>query len=486
MSETESNPSLRNTIELLKQLTATPQRFLDPAATDAAQLRELRAQMNRCVASLQSAAVARRKTRNRAREEAKRAAPAAAPSGQLCYMCSQPIVPPERQSPICVACANLQRHYRTAKVDLSGRHAIVTGGRTGVGYEVALRLLECGATVHVTTRFPHDAARQLNSVAWTLLDRDPTRLRIYGLDFRDLAAVRRFIQVIRNQCAPDILVNNAAQTVRRPIAFYRELVRAERRKLTAVQRAMIVERDLHRPMAQQDAGVLQKIEEVRLVRPSGLIGRLQELLRGRPEDEVTGVPVSALLSQVPVLPSDLDGDEWLSFDQYGEAVDGRPMNSWTLGLEDVQPAEMIEVQCINAIAPFMLTQGLFAGLLGTATQPRFVVNLAAAEGSFQVSHRRGTHPHTNMAKAALNMLTRSIAAPMAQRFIYVNSVDPGWVSDQRPQEQAKRAQTTGGLVPPIDPADGAARAMHPIIVGTGPVNDRLSGRLLRHFRVARW
>jgi NAD(P)-dependent dehydrogenase (short-subunit alcohol dehydrogenase family) len=198
--------------------------------------------------------------------------------------------------------------------------------------------------------------------------------------------------------------------------------------------------------------------------------------------DTSAFATSAMLSQVQVLPGDIDDQQWIKLDENGRAIDLRDVNTWTQKIDDVDPAEMVEVQCINSIAPFMLTRGLFAGLTGTAERPKFIVNLAAAEGAFAASHHQGTHPHTNMAKAALNMLTRTIANDFASRCIYVNSVDPGWVSDQRPRRAIAAAQ----LFPPLNYDDGAARVMHPILIGYTDSAQRFKGRLLRHYRPASW
>lgn len=42
--------------------------------------------------------------------------------------------------------------------NMTGMVCIVTGGRTKIGFRTALKLLRCGATVIVTTRFPVNAA----------------------------------------------------------------------------------------------------------------------------------------------------------------------------------------------------------------------------------------------------------------------------------------------------------------------------------------
>lgn len=495
MSTTFTEEQLKTAIDVLAALSATPAAFLERSAPQHQQLKVLRAQMSRCVAAVQEAAVSERKLRGHEspRRTAKSNRPRSKPTVK-CYMCRGELAPPSRtNSSLCRICANTSEYYRIATARLEGKHAIVTGGRMGIGFAVVKRLLDCGATVHVTSRFPYDAARRLVDELNSGLP--ASRLRIYGLDLRDLSAVRRFIATVRSTCEPHILVNNAAQTVRRPPAFYRTSAQREFRSFPGNQASIkyVVDCDLHRAEPRSSKLVDTKVaapaaELTKAIRPSGLLGRLQKLFTLRVEAPIDPslVPSSALLSQLPMLPGDVDDEQWLALTEQDEPIDQRRSNSWTQRISDVHPVELVEVQCVNAIAPFLLTQGLFAKARGTPQNPKSVVNLAAAEGSFVVSHRRGTHPHTNMAKAALNMLTRTIAHEFSQRSIYVNSVDPGWVSDQRPHDMVIAAQNSGGLVPPIDYADGAARVMHPIILAANDPTNAYHGKLLRHFRVASW
>jgi NAD(P)-dependent dehydrogenase (short-subunit alcohol dehydrogenase family) len=478
----------------LRELAAKPETFLDRDSPQRALFSALRAELNRCVASIQKSAVRQRKvfteaslpTAKQARSRASHA------HERACYMCNLPIQRPWPENrAMCWICGSTNEHYRTVRTSLFGQHAIVTGGRTGVGFEVVKRLLDFGATVHVTTRFPYDAARRLSDAVGG--SAAPSRLRIYGLDFRDLAAVRRFVERIQSQFEPTILINNAAQTVRRPTGFYRALAEREYRGYLPPGEgdAYVVDVDLHQSSDPGAALIDEKIEASKLSRhpkPKSLVARVAQLFHATPQraTQLSKISTSALLSQLPLLPGDVDDEQWLVADVETHEADRRESNSWTQTIEDVDPVELIEVQCVNTIAPFLLTQGLFAGVSGTREKPKSVVNLAAAEGSFHLSHRRGTHPHTNMAKAALNMLTRTIAHTFAQRHIYVNSVDPGWVSDQRPYNEAVAAMTRGGVVPPLDYRDGAARVIHPIVLATSDSLHAFHGKLLRNYRVASW
>src|SRR5690348_3962571 len=126
---------------------------------------------------------------------------------------------------MCPPCAELNFAKRNQTADLRGRVALVTGGRVKIGYQIALKLLQAGARVVVTTRFPQDAARRFAS--------EPDfadfggRLQIHGLDLRHTPSVERFCaHVVATETRLDYLISNACQTVRRPAAFYAHLLDA--------------------------------------------------------------------------------------------------------------------------------------------------------------------------------------------------------------------------------------------------------------------
>src|SRR5262249_53439707 len=109
----------------------------------------------------------------------------------------------------------------------------------------------------------------------------------------------------------------------------------------------------------------------------------------------------------------------------------RPTNSWALDLGGVSPLELLEVHAVNCLAPFLLLRRLEPLLFAGPDRPRHVVNVSAMEGQLS-AEKTGRHPHTNMAKAALNMITRTCAKPCAERGVYINSVDTGWVTNEAP------------------------------------------------------
>ncbi|MEV4758157.1 SDR family NAD(P)-dependent oxidoreductase [Micromonospora sp. NPDC049559] len=355
---------------------------------------------------------------------------------------------------LCPDCATENALRRHARCDLRGRRAVVTGGRIKIGFQVALKLLRDGAEVLVTTRFPRDAARRFaavpDSADW--LD----RLHVHGVDFLDLAGVADLLAAIPERFAHlDILVNNAAQTIRRPAAYHREVRAAEREPLTgAAARVELVAGggDLRIGAAAPDHGAAR----------SGALA-----LAG------TAHPPAGLDALFPAG----------RVDETGQPLDLRDRNSWSLRLHEIEPAEWLEVQLVNAFAPFLLTSRLRGLLTASPFPDRYVVQVSAMEGSFSRRNKTVRHAHTNMAKASLNMLTRTVAADYARAGIHMTSVDTGWVTDERPHPE-KLAQREAGFRPPLDVIDGAARVYDPIVRGIG--GEPMSGVFLKDYRPVEW
>jgi NAD(P)-dependent dehydrogenase (short-subunit alcohol dehydrogenase family) len=340
---------------------------------------------------------------------------------------------------LCPACAELNYEKRTQTADLSGRTAIVTGGRVKIGYQAAILLLRAGARVLVTTRFPHDAARRFareqDFGAWS------DRVEVHGLDLRLTPAVERFARHVgEREARLDFILHNACQTVRRPPAFYAHLVDHEQAPIEALPgevrplvRAYHDERRARRGAAAHDDPALLS----------------QALLT--PEDR-------ALAGQVALFPAG-------ELDQDLQQVDLRPANSWRMTLAEVPTVELLEVHLVNAIAPFVLSARLKPVMLRSPDPGKQIVNVSAMEGQFYRDHKTDKHPHTNMAKAALNMLTRTSASDYARDGIFMNSVDTGWVTDEDPAALAARKREEHGFHPPLDVVDGAARICDPIVSG---------------------
>lgn len=369
----------------------------------------------------------------------------------LCYICKHPYQELHWfYHSLCPDCAAMNWEKRGQRADLQGRVALLTGGRIKIGYHVALRLLRDGATVLLTTRFPGDAVRRLSREEdfheWR------GRLQVFGLDLRDLPSVEAFAgQLLETQPHLDIIIHNAAQTVKRPLAFYQHLLDEENLKALPAGTESLIAGTLNRHAA-----------------------------------SANGV---ALLEQHPRYPGEMAMEEYFPrgyLDADGQQVDTRPENSWRQRLHEVSTVEMLEVNLVNAVAPFVLNARLKPLLLRAPQARRFIINVSAMEGQFARKSKTWFHPHTNMAKAALNMMTRTSAADLACDGIYMNSVDTGWITDENPYQRAANIREKHEFYTPLDIVDGAARIYDPIAQGVSQPQEPLHGHFLKDYAPYPW
>lgn len=383
---------------------------------------------------------------------------------RACYICKQHYNRVDAfYHQLCPDCAAMSHAKRDARTDLTDKRALLTGGRAKIGMYIALRLLRDGAHTTITTRFPRDAVRRFSSLpdAEDWLD----RLRIVGIDLRDPAQVVGLADAVAEAGPLDILINNAAQTVRRSPGAYAPLAEAELA-----------------PLPDGPLPELLTFGHTNDPHPQALAASVAShpiLAAAAAQAEIlTAEAMTAGSSSLERLAAGT------AIDAGGLIPDEHHVNSWTQHVDQVEPLEMLEVQLANATAPFILISRLRPAMAASAARRKYVVNVSAMEGVFSRRYKGPGHPHTNMAKAALNMLTRTSAGEMFETDgILMTAVDTGWITDERPHFTKVRLAEEG-FHAPLDLVDGAARVYDPIVQGEAGVD--LYGVFLKDYRRADW
>eukprot|EP00033_Pygsuia_biforma_P000858 GCRY01000997.1.p1 GENE.GCRY01000997.1~~GCRY01000997.1.p1 ORF type:complete len:592 (+),score=204.23 GCRY01000997.1:155-1930(+) len=408
---------------------------------------------------------------------------------RTCYICkSHFYVLHHFYCTLCQACAELNWQKRNQTANLNGMVAMVTGARVKIGYETSLKLLRAGALVIATTRFPHNAvdryAEEKDYDQWK------DRLHIYGMDLRDLQGVEAFCTFIKTHYhALHIIVNNAAQTVRRPPQYYHHLMEKELQPSSLLP-----------PTAQQhlapfggSGANIHAPEMVLKLMSTSEAGPATALLSPQDQNH-SPAPVdvtnrSAALSQLILMEGDEDNTNAHFpegvYDVTGQQVDLRSKNSWQMKADEVNTAELVEVHAINALGPYILNARLRELMQQSPDDGRgkYIINVSAMEAKFY-RFKSPNHPHTNMAKAALNMLTRTSAQDYQSDGIFMNSVDTGWITDEN-DFRTKAKNFHRGFQCPIDEVDAAARLLDPVFSGVNG-EERLFGKFLKDYRDSEW
>ncbi|MBN9151697.1 MAG: SDR family NAD(P)-dependent oxidoreductase [Micrococcales bacterium] len=396
---------------------------------------------------------------------------------RACYICKKQYTQVDAfYHQLCPECAAFSHAKRDARTDLTGRRALLTGGRAKIGMHIALRLLRDGAHTTITTRFPRDAVRRFSSLPdsadWL------HRLRVVGIDLRDPAQVLGLAESVADTGPLDILINNAAQTVRRSPGAYAPLAAAESEPLPDGPMPDIVTfghtHDLHPHMLLPASGHIDAARVFSLAAgvDSGAFG---ENTRAHELAELAMAAGSSSLERMAA---------GTAIDAGGLVPDELHVNSWTQHVQHVEPLELLEVQLANMTAPFLLISRLRPAMAASTARRKYVVNVSAMEGQFARRYKGPGHPHTNMAKAALNMLTRTSAGEMFETDgILMTAVDTGWITDERPHHTKVRLAREG-FHAPLDLVDGAARVYDPIVRGED--GDDIYGVFLKDYRPAAW
>ena len=418
-----------------------------------------------------------------------------------CYICKQKLGLDnihQFYGTLCKKCGDYNYSFRTMELDFKERIAIVTGGRVKIGYYIVKKLLSYGCKVITTSRFPNDAlARFKEEPDYDIFKNN---LIIYPIDFRIFQSTVKFVNYIKDNCSHiDFLINNAAQTVRRNTEYYEYLLPTELKKLDKEDDDKVIKNDflsLKKTISEdlinegsQELSEEQKNELTKKYERREVLNSLAALIKHKDPDNEEILPLSVITSQIKIM------EEKEQPKIYIMGGDGQPYdftkgkNSWNLELDEISFQEFTEVQIINAWTPYYLCAKLKPMMMKSPFEDKYIVNVTAVEGIFN-HFKRTTHVHTNMAKAALNMLTRTCGKYLEKDKIYMTCVDTGWVSHMNEMNKIiegkdKDYSENEMASVPLDELDGAMRVLHPIIEGIKNKN-YMYGILLKDYVKSKW
>ena len=397
-----------------------------------------------------------------------------------CYICKQDFTLVDAfYHWLCPSCAAMSDAKRDQRTDLTGRRALLTGGRAKIGMYIALRLLRDGAHLTITTRFPKDAVRRFSamedSADWL------HRLKVVGIDLRDPTQVIALTDDVAADGPLDIIVNNACQTVRRLPGAYSHLIEGESAPLAHLPNGL-------------ELPEMVTFDRISEAHPAAIAGALTAQPVAHHDGESEAAALAAHNAATMTALALKAGGASLEAHLAGTAVDAGGLipdiqhnNSWTQVVDEVDPLELLEVQFCNSIAPFLIVSRLRPAMRAAVergARRAYVVNVSAMEGQFSRKYKGAGHPHTNMAKAALNMLTRTSAGEMFETDrILMTAVDTGWITDERPHHEKLRIAAEGWHAP-LDLVDGAARVYDPIV--RGEAGEDLYGCFLKDYEPSPW
>ncbi|HWU31239.1 MAG TPA: SDR family NAD(P)-dependent oxidoreductase [Marmoricola sp.] len=399
-----------------------------------------------------------------------------------CYICKQDYTLVDAfYHGLCPQCAAFSHGKRDQRTDLTGKRALLTGGRAKIGMYIALRLLRDGAHTTITTRFPKDAVRRFSamedSADWL------HRLKVVGIDLRDPTQVIALTDDVAADGPLDIIINNACQTVRRLPGAYSHLIDGESAPLETADSLGV--------KALPEMVTFDRISEAH---PASIAGALEAPAiahhDGESEESALAAHSAASMTALALKAGGASLEAHLAgtaIDAGGLIPDIQDNNSWTQVLDEVDPLELLEVQFCNSIAPFLINSRLRPSLRAAVhkgARRAYIVNVSAMEGQFSRRYKGAGHPHTNMAKAALNMMTRTSSGEMFETDrILMTAVDTGWITDERPHYEKLRIAAEGWHAP-LDLVDGAARVYDPIV--RGEAGEDLYGCFVKDYKPSPW